>query len=57
MKKDVYYTFKNERSLLKILNDKKKEIQQYLKKNGIRYKDDPERSMIMAVEYYNRLID
>ena len=57
MKKDIYYKFKNERSLLKILNDKKKEIQQYLKKNGIRYKDDPERSMIMAVEYYNRLID
>jgi hypothetical protein len=57
MKKDVYYKFKNERSLLKILNDKKKEIQQYLKKNRVRYKDDPERSMIMAIEYYNRLID
>lgn len=57
MKKDIYYKFKNERSLLKILNDKKKEIQQYFKKNRIRYKDDPERSMVMAIEYYNRLID
>jgi hypothetical protein len=57
LKKDVYYKFKNERSLLKILNDKKKEIQQYLKKNKVKYKDDPERSMIMAIEYYNRLID
>jgi hypothetical protein len=57
MKKDIYYKFKNERSLLKILNDKKKEIQQYLKKNRVRYKDDPERSMIMVIEYYNRLID
>jgi len=55
-KKDVYYKFKNERSLLKILDDKKKEIQQYFKKNRVRYKDDPERSMIMAIEYYNRLI-
>ena len=57
MKKDIYYKFKNEHSLLKILNDKKKEIQQYLKKNRIRYKDDPERSMVMAIEYYNRLIN
>lgn len=57
MKKDVYYTFKNERGLLNILSDKKKEIQQYLKRNRIRYKDDPERSMIMAVEYYNRLMN
>ena len=57
MKKDIYYRFKNERSLLKILNDKKKEIQQYLKKNRVRYKDDPERTMIMAIEYYNRLMD
>jgi len=57
MKKDIYYKFKNERSLLKILNDKKKEIQQYFKKNRIRYKDDPERSMVMAIEYYNRLIN
>jgi len=57
MKKDIYYKFKNERSLLKILNDKKKEIQQYFKKNRIKYKDDPERSMVMAIEYYNRLIN
>jgi len=57
MKKDIYYKFKNERSLLKILSDKKKEIQQYLKKNRVRYKDDPERAMIMAIEYYNRLMD
>jgi len=57
MKKGIYYKFKNERSLLKILNDKKKEIQQYFKKNRIRYKDDPERSMVMAIEYYNRLIN
>ena len=57
MKKDVYYIFKNERGLLNILRDKKKEIQQYLKKNRIRYKDDPEKSMIIAVEYYNRLLN
>jgi hypothetical protein len=57
VKKDVYYKFKNERSLLKILDDKKKEIQQYLKKNRVRYKDDPERAMIMAIEYYNRSMD
>jgi len=57
MKGGIYYSFKNKRGLLDILHDKKKAIQQYFKKNKIRFKDNPEKAMIAAVEYCNRLIN
>ena len=56
IKKDgIYYTLKNMRTLLGILKSKKKEIQQYLNKNKVKYKNDPEHAMIIAAEYYDRL--
>jgi hypothetical protein len=56
IKKDgIYYTLKNMHTLLGILKSKKKEIQQYLNKNKIKYKNDPEHAMIIAAEYYDRL--
>ena len=55
MKGGNYYNFKNQRGLLNILNDKKREILQHFKKNNIRFKDDPEEAMKAAVEYCNRL--
>ena len=57
MKEGVYYNLKNKRDLLNILNDKKKEIQQYFKKSKIKFEDNPEKAMIAAVEYCNRLIN
>jgi hypothetical protein len=41
--------------LLKILKDKKKEIQQFLKANNIIYKTDPETAMIAIATYYDRI--
>jgi hypothetical protein len=55
LKKDgLYYNLKNMHSLLNILKTKKKEIQQYLSSNKIKFKADPEQAMIMAAEYYDR---
>jgi hypothetical protein len=51
----VYYTIKNKSSLLAVLKSKKKEVQQYLKANNIKFKREPERTMIMAVKYYDQL--
>ena len=56
IKKDgVYYTIKNKSSLFSVLKNKKKEVQQYLKANDIKFKREPERAMIMAVKYYDQL--
>ena len=56
IKKDgVYHTIKNKSSLLAALKSKKKEVQQYLKANDIKFKREPERAMIMAVKYYDQL--
>ena len=56
IKKDgVYYTIKNKSSLFSALKSKKKEVQQYLKANDIKFKREPERAMIMAVKYYDQL--
>lgn len=57
MKDGIYYYFKNKRGLLSILKDKKKEIKQYLNKNRIAYKVNPEKAMLGIVEYYNQLIN
>ncbi len=54
-KEGVYYTIKNKSSLLAVLKSKKKEVQQYLKTNNIKFKSEPERAMIMAVKYYDQL--
>jgi hypothetical protein len=56
IKKDgVYYTIKNKSSLFSALKSKKKDVQQYLKANHIKFKREPERAMIMAVKYYDQL--
>jgi hypothetical protein len=54
-KDGVYHTIRNKSSLLATLKAKKKEVQQYLKTNNIKFKREPERAMIMAVKYYDQL--
>lgn len=54
-KNNKYYNIRNMRSLLQTLKEKSREVQKYLKKNDIRFKADPERTIIKAVEYYDRL--
>ena len=53
-KEGIYYMIKNKRTMLNILKSKKKEIQQYLRKNGIQFINNKEKAIIMAVEYYDQ---
>ena len=54
-KNNVYYSFGGEGSLTSILKDKKKEIQQYLKANQIKFRQDPEEAMVKIASYYDHL--
>jgi hypothetical protein len=51
-KEGIYYIIKNKRTLLNVLKNKK-ELQKYLRKNGLRFKNNTEKTMIMAVQYYD----
>jgi hypothetical protein len=55
VQKNGYHAVKNMRVLLQILNDKREQVRQFLKKNKIKFKKEPERAMVMAVQYYDRL--
>jgi hypothetical protein len=56
IKKDgTYNIIRSEGKLLDVLGDKRAEVKQYLKKNGIRYKKTPEEAIVKAVEYYQSL--
>jgi len=54
-KGNVFYPVNNKKSLLNILRPKQKGVQQYLKKNKIKFKKDREKASRMAVEYYDQL--
>jgi len=51
----VYYPVKSKRTLLDVLKNKKKDVQQYLKRNKIKFKDNFEKAMTMAVAYYDQI--
>ncbi len=50
-----YYSTGSQGAFLDALKDKKKELQQYLKTNKIRFKDAPERAMYMMAAQYDLL--
>lgn len=50
-----YYSTGSQGSFLDILKDKKKELQQYLKANKIKFKDNPEKAMYMMAAQYDQL--
>jgi hypothetical protein len=54
-KNNTYYSFGKQGSLLDLLKDKKKELQQYIKANQIKYRRDPEDAMVKIVSYYDHL--
>jgi hypothetical protein len=56
IKKDgTYYAIKNYKTLLQALNDKAKEIKQYLRRNRIKFKKDRENAIAKAAAYYDSL--
>jgi len=54
-KQGIYYPVKNMGSLLNVLSGKREQIRQYLKKNGVKFRKEPEKAVLMAVEHYDRL--
>ncbi|MEP7252497.1 MAG: hypothetical protein ABI683_08960 [Ginsengibacter sp.] len=54
-KNNDYFRIKNKKSLLKILGDRKKDINQYMKKNKLKFKKAKEYTLIKVVAYYDQL--
>lgn len=54
-KNNNYYRIGGQSALLKVLKDKKKELQQYIRANKIKFKDDPEKAMRMIAAEYDQL--
>ena len=50
-----YYSISGQSSLLNILKDKKKDLQQYIKTNKIKFKKAPEETMVAIVSRYDEL--
>lgn len=54
-KNNVYYTVTGKQSILNILKDKKKELQQYISANKIKFRKDLESAMVKIVSYYDHI--
>ncbi len=49
----TYYSVNNKRSLLNALKDKKTDIRKFIRKNGIRMKDDPDKALAKIIAWYD----
>lgn len=54
-KNNDYFRVKNKKQLLNILSDRKKEVNQYMKKNRLKFKKAMEYTLINVVAYYDQL--
>jgi hypothetical protein len=50
-----YFTISGEGDMLDVLQDRKKELKDYIKSNKIKYRNDPESFMVMLATYYDQL--
>jgi len=51
----VYIEINSKKALLKQMNDKRKELQQFIKQNKLNYRKNGEEAMVKIVEYYNQI--
>jgi hypothetical protein len=49
-----YHVIRNKKTLLSVLKEHKKEVQQYLSKLDVKYKNNPEQNITAAVNIYNQ---
>ena len=54
-KDGAYYAIKNYKELLALLKDRSKEVKQYLRKNRIKFRKEPEHAIVKATAYYDSL--
>jgi hypothetical protein len=55
-KNNEYYAVKNKKSVLGIFADHRKEIQQYIRKNKLSFRKNPDETLVKTSGYYDRLI-
>lgn len=51
-----YYAVKRKKSVLEFYKDKRKELQQYIKRNKLNFKRDPDTFLVQTSAYYDQLI-
>lgn len=56
-KGEIYYPVESLGSVLKVLGSKQKEIQEFLKKSNIKFRKDPENTIVRIVKYYDLLTE
>lgn len=54
-KNKIYYSVSSQGDMLDILKDKKKDLQQYIKANKIKFRKDPEDAMVKIASYYDHI--
>lgn len=54
-KNNTYFNVTTKRSLLEQVGDRRKEIQQFIRQNKLRFKKDVENTMIKIIRYYNQI--
>ena len=55
-KGNTYYSISSQSSFLNVLKDKKSQLQQYIRDNNIKFKQDREAAMVKIASYYDQLI-
>ncbi len=50
-----YIQVESQGSVLKVLGNKQKEIQEFMKKNNVKFRKDPENAIVRMVTYYDQL--
>lgn len=54
-KNNTFYSVNSQGALLNALKDRKKELEQYIKKGQIKFRKDPEEAMVKIISYYDHL--
>lgn len=52
----IYYPVNSQSALLGVMKDKKRDVQQYMKKGKWKFRKGPENYLVKAAEYYNQSI-
>lgn len=53
LKSAVFYPVRNKRSVISLFDDRKREINQFIRKNHIRFGANRENAIVMLTEFYN----
>jgi len=54
LKDGIYYPVRNKKELMAVVKDKKKEIQQFLSNNKMKYRRQREKVIVAVAEFYNQ---